>query len=70
MRAICPFCKHDNIAIRGDGCCYCDHTGLIPVGEGRVLRTVEEALNHDPEISLHDLRINRAKGRPDNYKPW
>lgn len=70
MKAICPFCKSKHNLLRGEGCCYCEYTGLIPVGEGKVLRTVEEAQNHDPEVSLLDVQLNRSNGRPDNYKPF
>lgn len=70
MKAICPFCKSKHSTWKGEGCCYCEYTGLIPIGEGKVLRTVQEAENHDPEISLHDVMNNRISGRPDNYKPF
>lgn len=49
MKTKCPFCV-------GDGCCNCDHSGFVPYGEGMIFKTKEEADNHDPTISLHDLK--------------
>lgn len=66
----CPFCKPNDKAIRGDGCCNCDHSGLVPYGEDHIFKSEDEALNHDPEISYFDLKDNRAKGLPNNYKPF
>lgn len=65
----CPYCS-DEKSIRGEGCCYCDHSGLVQVGDDFMFKTEEEALNHDPEISFIDLEINRKKGRPLNWKPF
>lgn len=33
----CPFCEGDI-----DGCCFCDHTGKVYVGEGEFFKTVEQ----------------------------
>jgi hypothetical protein len=33
----CPFCDGDL-----DGCCFCEHTGRISVGEGYVFKNKEE----------------------------
>lgn len=48
IKAKCPFCN-------GDGCCNCDHSGFVQYGEGMIFKTKDEAENHDPTISLHDL---------------
>lgn len=65
----CPFCSNPNEKI-GTGCCNCDHTGLVPFGEDHNFKTESEALNHDPEISYLDLKINRMNGYGLNYKPF
>ena len=54
MKVMCPFCD-------GDGCCNCDHSGHVPIGEGCVFKSVDEARNHDPGISIHDLQIMRGE---------
>jgi hypothetical protein len=33
----CPFCEGEF-----DGCCFCDHTGKVRVGEGEVFETIED----------------------------
>lgn len=70
MKVACPFCKPNETAKRGEGCCNCDHTGMVPIGEFCHFKTEEEALNHDPEIPYLDLDYNRKRGFPLNHKPW
>lgn len=36
-RVTCPFCE-------GDGCCFCDHEGMIYVGPNEIIKS-EEGLN-------------------------
>lgn len=69
-KVACPFCKPTEDAVRGEGCCNCDHTGRVPIGEYCHFKTEDEALTHDPEVGYIDLRINRQEGRPLNYKPF
>ena len=69
-KTICPFCKSKHNSLRGDGCCYCEYTGLISYGDGLRLRTKEESENHNPEVSLFDLERNRASNRDPNFKPF
>lgn len=66
----CPFCKHSAEEKRGEGCCNCDHTGLVPFGEDHIFKSEDEALKHDPEVSYFDLRYNRKQGLPNNFKPF
>jgi len=70
MKAACPFCKRYETDKRGEGCCNCEHTGLVPIGEAYIFKTEDEATNHDPEISYVDLKYNRTNGLPNNYKPF
>jgi len=70
MKVACPFCKPNDTAKRGEGCCNCDYEGIVPIGETFAFKTEEEAINHNSEISYIDLRINRAQKRDLNYKPW
>lgn len=69
-RVACPFCKRFEKDKRGEGCCNCDHTGLVEIGENCNFKNSEEAKNHDPEISYFDLRYNRKYELPLNYKPF
>lgn len=69
-RVACPFCKRFKNDKRGEGCCNCDHTGLVEVGEYCDFKTLEEAENHDPEVSYSDLKYNREHGLPLNYQPF
>jgi hypothetical protein len=66
----CPFCKPKKESVRGEGCCNCDHTGRVPIGEAFNFKTEEEAVNHDPQVSYYDLRDNRQHGRDLNYLPF
>lgn len=70
MKVACPFCKRNAEALRGEGCCNCDYTGVVPIGENCNFKTESEAVNHDPEIPYRDLKINRREGRALNYKPF
>lgn len=70
QKVACPFCKPKKEALRGEGCCNCEHTGMVPIGESFEFHTTDEAVNHDPEISYHDLKHNRLSGNPLNYKPF
>jgi len=70
LKVACPFCKQNDKSVRGDGCCNCDHTGLVPYGEDHNFKTKDEALNHDPEIPYIDLKFNRLHKLPLNYKPF
>jgi hypothetical protein len=69
-KVACPFCKLKPTSTRGEGCCNCDHTGMVPVGEYCHFKNDNEALNHDPELSYVDLEINRKAGVDLNYKPF
>ena len=69
-KAACPFCKPNDKAIRGEGCCNCEHTGLVPIGEAHIFKTTEEAINHDPEVSYADIKYNLQNGLPKTYKPF
>lgn len=69
-KVACPFCKRFPADKRGEGCCNCDHTGLVEVGRNCNFKTEEEALNHDAEISYWDLKYNREHGLPLNYNPF
>lgn len=70
MKIACPFCKPNNESKRGEGCCNCDHTGLVPIGEAYHFKTQHEAINHDPEVSYVDLKFNRENGLPLNRDPF
>lgn len=54
MKTECPFCE-------GNGCCYCEYTGKVLVGDGCLFQTIEAAKNHNPEESGFDyeVRTNR-----------
>lgn len=67
---ICPFCKSKHSVIKGDGCCYCEYTGMVAVGEDCKFKTAEDAENHDPEVSLVDRQLNIDAGKDPNFKPW
>lgn len=69
-KVACPFCKSSETDKQGEGCCNCDYTGLVPVGENCNFKTVEEALNHNPGLSYWDLKYNREYGLPLNYDPF
>ena len=69
-KVACSFCKRFETDKRGEGCCNCDHTGLVPVGENCNFKTEEEALKHDAKISYWDLKFNREHGLPLNYDPF
>jgi hypothetical protein len=66
----CPFCKRFETDSRGEGCCNCDHTGLVPIGENFNFKNEKEALQHDAGISYYDLKFNREHGLPLNYDPF
>jgi len=70
MKAACPFCKAKETDIRGEGCCNCDHSGMVPIGEAYIFKNAEQAKNHNPEIGYIDLLYNRQHGMPDNYQPF
>lgn len=70
MKIACPFCKPTQDAKRGEGCCNCDHTGMVPVGETCHFKTEVEAITHDPEVGYRDLAYNRRNGLPLNFKPF
>jgi hypothetical protein len=59
-KAPCPFCKENKFSIRGEGCCNCEHTGLVPYGEAFIFRNEAEAINHDPGTSYFDLHYERT----------
>lgn len=61
-KVACPFCKRTMADKRGEGCCNCDHTGLVPIGENCNFQTEEEALNHNPEESYWDLKYKKLNG--------
>lgn len=51
-KAACPFCKGDI-----DGCCFCEHTGKIELGEGKVFSSEEELAPFRKEpVRESDLR--------------
>lgn len=70
----CPFCEGDI-----GGCCFCDHSGKIYVGEGYFFKTVDQ-LDY---IGVHFIKDNDPgelwpemyehfmddKNVPDYYKP-
>lgn len=66
----CPFCKRFTEDIKGEGCCNCDHTGLVPIGENCNFKTEEEALFHNPEVGYIDMKYNRENGLPLTYSPF
>lgn len=37
MKTNCPFCEGDK-----EGCCFCDHTGRIDIGEGQRFKNESE----------------------------
>lgn len=51
-KVTCPFCKRFETDKRGEGCCKCDYTGLVPVGENCNFKTEEEALKHDDKFPI------------------
>lgn len=60
MNVACPFCTSVNRALRGDGCCFCDHTGMIPEVEHR--RILDDDAENDEEypfLSDIDLKAGR-----------
>lgn len=70
LKVACPFCKRHTDDKCGEGCCNCDHTGMVPIGENCNFKTEEEALNHNPGISYWDLKYNREHGLPLTYNPF
>lgn len=66
-KVACPFCKQKEDSKRGDGCCNCEHTGMVPFGEDCHFKTEEEAINHDPEVSYWDLKYRRLNNIPFDF---
>lgn len=69
-KVACPFCKPSPTAIRGEGCCNCDHSGMVPIGDTFHFKSAQEATTHDPEVSYLDLAYNRRNGLPLNFNPF
>jgi hypothetical protein len=58
----CPFCEGDE-----DGCCFCDHSGRVYIGEGYVFQTMEDLKPFKRElVKESDLRRLWDAGQLDN----
>ena len=47
MNVPCPYCSPKNSPLRGEGCCYCDFTGRIPLQEKE--RVYNTNMSNEPE---------------------
>ena len=54
MKTNCPFCEGDK-----DGCCFCDHTGRIDIGEGQRFKN-ESEIKEDVLIELISQLENKT----------
>lgn len=68
--AACPFCRASDNSIRGEGCCNCEYSGLVPIGQSFNFKTEEEAKTFKGDISYRDIKDNRINGRPFDYNPF
>lgn len=61
MNVACLFCKPDDQAFRGDGCCFCDYSGLIPFEENQRFLDPNMPNNEQPypHYSDIDLEVGR-----------
>lgn len=58
-KTACPFCEGDK-----DGCCFCDHTGQVEIGEGQVFKNEQQMKN---SIGVKFLKEMDAKGGTETW---